>query len=128
MIKKIHSSLFALAFVFVLVSTAEPQTITALVRGTVRDAQGEVVPGASLTASSPALAGRTLAAVSGQNGAYSITDLPPGTYQIQVELQGFQTQVLTGIELTIRREALLDITLQVAAVEESITVVAQPTT
>ena len=128
MIKRIHFSLFALAFVFVLVSTAEPQTITALVRGTVRDAQGEVVPGVSLTASSPALAGRTLAAVSGQNGAYSITDLPPGTYQIQVELPGFQTQVLTGVELTIRREALLDITLQVAAVEESVTVIAQPTT
>lgn len=108
------------------VSPADSQTINATVRGTVRDAQGAVLPGATITATNPGLGDRRAFDTSGADGTYIITQLPPGTYEVNAELQGFQTQRITSLELTIRQVAQLDIVLQLAGVEESITVIAQP--
>jgi outer membrane receptor protein involved in Fe transport len=103
---------------------ASAQTITATVRGTVRDTQGGVLPGVSITASSGAL-GLTQSTRSGSDGTYVITGLTPGTYQIRAELAGFQTTVLTDVQLSIRSLADLDVTMELASVAESITVKGQ---
>lgn len=101
------------------------QTITATVRGTVRDAQGAVLPGVTVTATSPVLGVRDASTVTGPEGNYVITQLPAGTYDITVELPGFQTKVVRAIELFIRQEAVIDVTMDLAGVEESVTVMAQ---
>jgi hypothetical protein len=63
---------------------------TGAVGGTVRDAQGGVLPGVTVTASGGATAPRS--AVSNEQGTYSITGLPPGTYSVVFELAGFSSQ------------------------------------
>ena len=61
---------------------------TGAVRGTVVDAQGLVLPGVTVTVTSPALQGvRT--AVSDVNGNYRIGALPPGNYAVVFEIPGF---------------------------------------
>lgn len=105
-------------------AVASAQTITATVRGTVRDTQGGVLPGVSITASSTGL-GRSQNGVSGPDGTYVMAGLTPGMYEIRAELQGFQTKVLTGIQLSIRGVADVDITMEVAPVAETVTVKGQ---
>ena len=63
---------------------------TGTLRGAVVDAQGLVLPGVAVTASSPALQGvRTV--VSDVNGNYRIVALPPGDYAVVFEIAGFET-------------------------------------
>ncbi|HSF15811.1 MAG TPA: TonB-dependent receptor [Vicinamibacteria bacterium] len=117
--------LLALVCIGFLATPARPQTITATVRGTVRDTQGAVLPGVTVTAVSPALGVRDASTVTGAEGTYVLSQLPAGTYDITFQLQGFQTQLLRGIELTIRQDAEINATLDLAGVEESVTVMAQ---
>ena len=58
--------------------------------GVVTDAQGAVLPGVSVTASSPSLIG-TQTVVTEPNGTYRFPSLPEGTYALTFELSGFQT-------------------------------------
>src|SRR6266576_3709170 len=59
-------------------------------RGLVKDDQGLVAPGVTVTVSSPALQG-TRIATTGQDGAYALRALPPGEYTIKFERNGFAT-------------------------------------
>ena len=58
------------------------------IRGVVRDAQGSVLPDVAITATSPTVAGARTA-VSDDQGAYRLLDLPPGEYTVAAERQGF---------------------------------------
>src|SRR5262249_25529201 len=58
--------------------------------GVVSDPQGAVLPGVTVTATSPALIG-SRTAVTEVNGTYRIPSLPEGTYALAFELSGFQT-------------------------------------
>src|SRR5437867_2038238 len=57
-----------------------------------------------------------------EQGRYRATQLAVGHYEVVAEAAGFETVVRSGIELTIGREATLDLTLQVGTVSESVTV------
>ena len=57
--------------------------------GTVRDNQGGVLPGVTVTATSPSLIGAQ-SVVSEGNGTYQFPTLPPGAYTLLFELPGFQ--------------------------------------
>ena len=61
---------------------------TGTIRGIVKDQQGLAVPGATITATSPALQGARTA-VSDTEGNYSLTALPPGAYTLTFTLSGF---------------------------------------
>jgi len=89
--------------------------------GTAKDAQGGVLPGVTVTATSPALIGQRTA-VTETDGRYLITNLPSGTYALKFELQGFQPFVRQNIVVTQGSTLTVDTTLEVASLSESITV------
>jgi hypothetical protein len=89
--------------------------------GTVTDAQGAVLPGVTITVKSPSLMGvRTT--VSEGDGKYSIASLPSGPYELTFELSGFQTFTRQGVILAIGQILTIDGQLQVATLQESVTV------
>src|SRR5262249_56792793 len=67
--------------------------------GTVKDAQGGVLPGVTITAASPALIGQRTA-VTEVDGRYLLTNLPSGTYAVRFALQGFQPYLRQNITIT----------------------------
>ena len=90
--------------------------------GKVVDESGGAMPGVTVTLKSPQLQVPQLTTVTGVDGGYRFPDLPPGTYAVQFELQGFQTAVYTDIRLTVGLVGRVDGTLKIGALNESIEV------
>src|SRR2546422_4381355 len=97
------------------------QGSTAAISGVVRDATGAVVPGATVTARHIE-SGLARTAVSSENGGYNVQFLPVGAYELTTELPGFKHQVRRGINLVVGQEAVVNLTLEVGAAAELVTV------
>ena len=89
--------------------------------GTVKDATGGVVPGATVTAKN-ADTGFTRSAVTDANGEYRLPSLPPGRYSLTTELAGFSTETRPDILLIIEQTASITFTLKTATLAETVTV------
>jgi hypothetical protein len=96
---------------------------TSNLTGVVTDAQSAVLPGVTVTASSPALIG-TQTAITEPNGSYRFATVPPGTYTLTFELSGFQTLRRENIVLSLGQTITVDSQLQVQSLQESVTVTA----
>ncbi len=94
---------------------------TANLVGTVKDATGAAVPGARVTAVN-VQTGLRQARQSGPDGTYSLPLLPVGQYRLEVEKEGFQRYVQSGITLAVNDNATIDVTLAVGSLTESVTV------
>src|SRR5512143_3196768 len=94
---------------------AAAQTSTAMVRGTVRDAQGAPVPAAVITATDTAT-GYKRSAVAGANGVYVLPGLRPSTYQIAVSSLG-QAPASRTLQVLIGQNLVADFELTAQAVE-----------
>jgi outer membrane receptor protein involved in Fe transport len=93
---------------------------TGTIRGTVKDAQGLAVPGATVTATSPALQGdRTV--VTDSDGTYLFRAVPPGTYNLKVELSGMASAQKTA-DVPLGGVAEVDVTMTISQVRENVTV------
>ena len=90
--------------------------------GTVRDASGAVLPGATVEASSPALIEKTRSVITNGVGQYSIQDLRPGTYTVTFTLTGFSAVKRDGIELTGSFIATVNADLRIGGLQETVTV------
>ena len=101
-------------------------TPTGTITGTVVDAQGGLLPGVSVTASSPSLQG-TRTAVTSKNGDYIIPFLPAGEYTVKFELSGFTPTVL-NLRVQLAETVPLTATLAVGGLTEQVTVTAQVNT
>ncbi len=110
-----------LCCVLLLASTAAIAQTTASLTGTATS-QGKGLPGVTVTISSPNLQG-TRTTVTGENGGYQFSALPPGEYKVQFELSGLQT-VTRKASLQLSQTARADADLKVAGVTEAITVTA----
>jgi hypothetical protein len=97
---------------------------TGSISGEVKDAQGGVLPGVTVTATSPAQIGQ-LTAVTNEAGAYRFPAVPPGEYRLSYELPGFQTVVRDGVRITLGFTATVNVALQVASLQETVTVSGQ---
>jgi hypothetical protein len=93
------------------------------IAGVVRDSGGGVLPGAEITATKTDT-GMTRTVFAGPDGAYVIPNLPVGPYQLKIVLQGFQTYLRDGIVLQVNSNPVVDVTLNVGAIGEQITVTA----
>ena len=114
------SALCFLAVVFCAQGSLFAQT-TGTILGSVTDQTDAVLPGAAVMVTNVET-GIVRSSVAGDRGAYRVSNLPPGTYEVQASLTGFQTAVRSGITLTIGREAVVDFTLQVGDVTQQVTV------
>ena len=81
---------FAAAFLAAALPALAQTNPTGTLSGKIVDSQGLAVPGASVTAQSPVLQGLR-SAVTSANGDFIIPFLPPGDYEVSVELSGFAT-------------------------------------
>ena len=104
--------------------TARAQINPGHLTGIVKDAQGAVLPGVTVTATSPALLGAQ-SVTSEANGEYRFPSLPAGTYTLTFELSGFQTLKRENIVLATGQTLNVDTTLQLASLSETITVSGQ---
>src|SRR5437762_10659519 len=91
------------------------------IAGTIRDASGATVPQAKITVTEVDK-GISLTYATGSSGDYVASPLPIGRYSVKVEKDGFKTAVTEAIEVQVQQRAVLDITLQVGAVAEQVTV------
>src|SRR5918999_781 len=94
---------------------------TGSISGEVQDTQGGVLPGVTVTATSPAQIGE-LTAVTNEAGIYRFPAVPPGEYRVSFELAGFQTTVREGIRVTLGFNAQVNVSLGVATLQETVTV------
>ncbi len=90
--------------------------------GTVQDGSGAALPGATVTATHRDT-GYDRVGVSIEDGSFRLTALPAGSYDVRVELSGFAPVVVESVLLNVASQRSLEVTLQAATVEESITVV-----
>src|SRR5215471_7237214 len=97
------------------------QTSTATILSSVKDASGALVPGVSITIKHTE-SGLTRSVVSGERGGYNVPLLPVGAYEITTTMPGFKQAVRTGINLVVGQEAVVDLTLEVGANSEQVTV------
>src|SRR5881409_4145009 len=97
------------------------QTSTATILGTVKDSTGALIPGASITVKHTE-SGLTRSVVSGERGGYNVPLLPVGAYEITTTMPGFKQEVRSGINLVVGQEAVVDLTLEVGANAEQVTV------
>jgi Carboxypeptidase regulatory-like domain len=94
---------------------------TGTIQGRVVDAQGAVLPGVTVSASSPAMLGAQTT-VTSETGNYRFPAVPPGTYTVTYELPGFNSIKREGIQIALGFTATLNIEMQVAALQETVTV------
>src|SRR5437667_2537565 len=97
------------------------QTGDGSLRGYVRDQQGGVLPGVTVTAKSAALIAPVVT-VTDTAGYYRLNNLPPGTFTITAELTGFSTYQREGIVMRAGSTFSVDIEMKVGLLEETITV------
>src|SRR5213594_4773592 len=97
------------------------QTSTAAILGVVKDASGALVAGVSITVKHTE-SGLTRTAISSERGGYNLPLLPVGAYEITTTMPGFKQAVRTGINLVVGQEAVVDLTLEVGANAETVTV------
>jgi hypothetical protein len=98
-------------------------TQTGTLSGTVLSSDGKSLPGVTVSVKSPALLG-TRTVVTDENGGYIFKALPPGTYTVSYASAGFQS-VEREITLALGATVPADVTLKVAAVQETVNVTAE---
>ena len=93
--------------------------------GRMVDATGAVLPGVTVTAQNLDT-GLTRTAITESSGRFTFLSLPVGPYTLTAELSGFQTLQRSGLVMTVGAiQSLGDMTIEVATVEEIITVTAE---
>ncbi|MCA1584718.1 MAG: carboxypeptidase-like regulatory domain-containing protein, partial [Acidobacteria bacterium] len=100
------------------------QSTNATIDGVVRDPNAGVLPGVTMTVANDAT-GLSRTVVTGERGAYRVTELPPGRYTLRAELPGFATVERAGVVLSLGANLTLDLEMKVAALEETVTVTGQ---
>jgi len=113
---------FAALAALVISTNALAQTPTGTILGSVKDGQGGVVPGATVTATNTGTQfSRTV--VTDDAGEYALRLLPVGNYQVSVTIPGFKNFTQSGIALEVGRNARVDATIELGAVSETVSVI-----
>jgi len=106
--------------VLLLAATAFAQT-TASIQGTVTDQSGAAIVGAKVTVKNTALGIERTTQTNG-TGSYEVPALPPGVYTVQIQMNGFETQVAKDLVLEVSKNSVQNFGLKVASSNEVVTV------
>jgi hypothetical protein len=120
--RSIRTALLSLCLAL-LASPAMAQFDRSQVSGRVKDSQGGLVPGATVTVTNQQTRQSTTA-VTDETGFYTFPNLASGKYTITTELQGFKKVVRPDVTLDAAASITLDFTLETGALTESVTVTA----
>ena len=102
---------------------ASAQLTESTLKGSVVDPTGSVVQHASVVATNEST-GISRAATSGSDGSFTITNLAPGTYSVQVKTQGYKTFEQTHLQLNVGTTTQVNARLEVGQVQETVEVMA----
>jgi len=123
---RVIGSLLALIALLLCTSVAaRAQVVTASVRGTITDEQGASVAGADVTITNSAT-GYSRTAKTGVDGQYSFQELPLGVYTLRASHSGFKSETQTGVTLHVNDSLVLNVSLKVGAITETVEVEAAP--
>jgi hypothetical protein len=114
------------AVVALLAGSVVAQEITGDIRGVVRDPSGALVSGATVTVNNTDRNETIRALTTRQDGSYVAPYLPVGHYQVVVEASGFKKFVGANIILNVSDHRIVDATLQVGSVSDTVTVEESP--
>jgi hypothetical protein len=115
--------LFLIALVALLTLHCVPadcQT-NATVVGTTKDSSGAVLPGVQVVIRNLATSIESHA-ISGNDGEFSIPNLPASHYSITFSKAGFRSSIIPDVELLVAQQAAMDAQLEIGSVNESVTV------
>jgi len=113
----------AAAVAMLVPSAALAQIGQGRLTGTVTDAQGAVLPGVTVTATSPSQIGARTT-VTEADGKYLFPGMPSGTYKLTFELQGFRKIERDNITVVLGQTIAADAQMQIGGLAESLTVTA----
>jgi hypothetical protein len=116
--------LLAVAMLLLVGTPAFAQFERTAVAGTIRDQQGGVMPGVTVTATNNAT-GTSDSTITDASGFYSLSTLLPGQYTLSAELQGFKKATRASLQLDAAGQATIDFTLETGELSEEVTVVAE---
>ena len=123
--KSIWVGLLVGGLVLILASAVVGQQTTGIIQGTVTDASGLVVAGATVSVVSDTT-DYTRSVASGTDGSFAFTELLAGHYHVTVTKEGFKTENQSGIELHVASTVVLNMKLSVGTASETVTVEANP--
>src|SRR5262245_59916417 len=104
-----------------LPALAQARSSSADLTGTVSDPSKSTVPGATVIATNIAT-GLALNGVTDSNGVYRIPLLPPGVYEVKIQINGFDTQIKEGITLTVGQIFPLDFEMSRGGAIDSVSI------
>ncbi len=113
--------ILSLLVLVALCAVAIAQTGTSNISGTIKDTNGAVVPGATVTAKNDATGVKSTQTTT-DSGLYSFSSLPVGMYTITIEKQGFKTLQRTNNALQVGEPLVVDGALEIGQVSETVTV------
>ena len=120
------SSRHLFAAIFLFAGLAFAQTDRGSITGTVSDPAGAVVANASIASRNTAT-DQVFIATSTETGNYTVAQLPPGSYELTVDVQGFKKYIRQGLTLAPTQVMRIDVALEVGSNTESVTVTAEAT-
>jgi hypothetical protein len=118
----------AIIGIAMLAMPAAAQVTTGTLTGTVKDAQGGVIPGATVTLTSDTRGTQLPPVVSNTNGDFTFVNVPPDTYTIQILLEGFQTLRRSGVPVSAGdRYAIGALAIEVGGLTDTVSVTGEMT-
>jgi hypothetical protein len=91
------------------------------IRGTIKDPQGAVVPGATVTLTNPETS-FTRTTTSKDSGQFAFETIQPGVYRVDVEAKGFKKAVLNQVSANVSKPTDLEVAMEIGDVNETISV------
>src|SRR5687768_11223022 len=113
--------LLVLALVAAWASPALPQNVAATIHGTASDTGGDGKPGVQVVVKNVGTGAAHERTTDGE-GRYAVPQLPPGDYEVQFSLTGFQTVSRRGLRLTVGQDAVVNASLSVGQLKEEVVV------
>src|SRR3989441_7083812 len=119
--KRVLKYMFGISLILALGYGLAWAQATAQVSGTVTDQSGARLPGAEVTATQTET-GLVRSVISNETGSYALPSLPTGPYKLEVALPGFRTFARTGIVLDVNANPVINVSLEVGQVTETVEV------
>ncbi|HKS68300.1 MAG TPA: carboxypeptidase regulatory-like domain-containing protein, partial [Candidatus Acidoferrales bacterium] len=110
-----------LGLLFLCVNDSRAQTFRGTILGTVTDASGAAVPGATVTVHNVDT-GVDRTTQTGAEGSYLLPELPIGTYRVSIEKSGFQKSVTEGVKVNVATQSRVDAALKTGATNQEVVV------
>jgi uncharacterized surface anchored protein len=118
--------LVTIAVLLSLCAVASAQEVTGSISGTVTDAAGSAVKGATVTITDTAKKTVTRTVTTGDDGQFSAPLLPAAFYDITVEAANFKKHVESQVKVNVNERRTVDVALEAGNITETVTVTSDP--